>query len=43
MSKYAADFERLFIPIFEFMVDPSKINFEDSILNIIKNFIKKTG
>lgn len=43
MSKYASDFERLYMPIFEFMVEPSKINFEDSILMIIKNFIKKSG
>jgi hypothetical protein len=43
MTKYSGDFERLFMPIFEFMVDPTKINFEDSVLMIIKNFIKKTG
>jgi hypothetical protein len=43
MAKYSADFERLYMPIFEFMVDPTKINFEDNILMIIKNFIKKTG
>jgi len=42
MSKYSQDFEKLFMPIFEFMVDPSKITFEDSILTIIKNFIKRT-
>ena len=43
MKDYAADFERLYMPIFEFMVDPTKISFEDSILMIIKNFIRKTG
>jgi len=43
MEKYANDFERLYIPIFEFMVDPSKISFEDSILLILRNFIKRTG
>lgn len=43
MSKYAADFERLYMPIFEFMVDPTQISFEDNILLMIKNFIKKTG
>jgi hypothetical protein len=42
MNKYSADFEQLYIPIFEFMVDPSKITFEDSILIILKNFIQKT-
>jgi len=40
MSKFAADFEQLYKPIFEFMVNPSKIAFEDSILIILKNFIK---
>jgi hypothetical protein len=42
MARYASDFERLYMPIFEYMVDPTKINFEDSILMIIKNFIKRT-
>lgn len=41
MGKYAAQFEIAYMPIFEFMVDPSKITFEDSILCILKNFIKK--
>jgi hypothetical protein len=40
MARYAADFEQLYIPIFEFMVNPAKINFEDSILIILKNFIR---
>jgi len=43
MQKYSSDFEQAFIPIFEFMVEPSKINFEDNILIILKNFIRKTG
>ena len=42
MAKYANDFENLYMPIFEFMVDPSKIQFEDSILIILKNFMKQT-
>jgi hypothetical protein len=42
MEKYANDFEKLFMPIFEFMVEPNKIVFEDSILVIIQNFIKRT-
>jgi hypothetical protein len=43
MNKFSGQFEQMFMPIFEFMVDPTKINFEDSILMIIKNFIKKTN
>jgi len=43
MQKYASEFEKIYIPIFEFMVDPSQINFEDNILQILKNFIRKTG
>ena len=43
MQKYSSDFEQAFIPIFEFMVEPSKITFEDNILIILKNFIRKTG
>lgn len=31
------------MPIFEFMVDPTKITIEDDICIILKNFIKKTG
>jgi len=42
MQKYAADFEVVLMPIFEFMVDPTQINIEDNILTVIKNFIKKT-
>ena len=43
MSKYSFQYEEAYKPIFEFMVDPSKITFEDDILNILKNFIRKTG
>jgi len=43
MQRYAHEFENICIPIFEFMVDPTKINFEDNIMVILKNFIKKTG
>lgn len=43
MKKYSQQYEQAYIPIFEYMFDPSKINFEDDILMIIKNFIKKTG
>jgi len=43
MKKYSQHYEQAYIPIFEYMFDPTKINFEDDILMIIKNFIKKTG
>lgn len=43
MTKYSGDFEQAYIPIFEFMADPSRISFEDQILGILKNFIRKTG
>lgn len=43
MLKYAAQFEEIYKPIFEFMVDPTKIAVEDDILVILKNFIKKTS
>lgn len=43
MQKYSSQYEQAYIPIFEYMVDPSKISFEDDILIILKNFIKKTG
>jgi hypothetical protein len=43
MAKYSESYEEAYKPIFEFMVDPSKISFEDDILNILKNFVRKTG
>jgi hypothetical protein len=43
MTKYSESYEEAYKPIFEFMVDPSKISFEDDILNILKNFVRKTG
>ena len=43
MAKFSDSFEEAYKPIFEFMVDPSKISFEDDILNILKNFVRKTG
>jgi hypothetical protein len=43
MGKYSQQYEEVYKPIFEFMVDPSKITFEDDILNILKNFIRKTS
>lgn len=43
MQQYSNDFEQIFIPVFEYMADPTKITFEDDILVILKNFIKKTN
>jgi len=43
MTKYSADFEKLLCPIFEFMLEPKKISFEDNILVMIRNFIKRSG
>ena len=31
------------MPIFEYMIDPTKISFEDDICIILKNFIRKTN
>jgi len=31
------------MPLFEFMIDPSKISFEDDICMLIKNIIRKTS
>ena len=43
MVKHWQQYEVTLMPIFEFMVDPEKISFEDDIQIILKNFIKKTG
>jgi hypothetical protein len=43
MTKHSQSFEEVYKPIFEFMVEPSKISFEDDILHILKNFIRKTS
>ena len=43
MQAYSQDYEQIYVPIFEFMADPTKISVEDEILIILKNFIKKTG
>jgi len=43
MTKYSDSYEEAYKPIFEYMIDPTKINFEDDILIILKNFIRKTG
>jgi hypothetical protein len=43
MPKYAASIEEQLKPLFEFMVDPTKIEFEDDIVLTIKSIIKKTN
>jgi hypothetical protein len=43
MAQYSQSYEQAYIPIFRYMIDPTKITFEDDILTILKNFIKKTG
>lgn len=43
MLKYGHVYEQTLIPIFEYMVDPTKITFEDDICLILKNFIRKTN
>ena len=41
MPVYASPIEECLKPLFEFMVDPGKIEFEDDIVLTIKSFIKK--
>ena len=41
MPVYASPLEECLKPLFEFMVDPGKIEFEDDIVLTIKSFIKK--
>jgi len=43
MDKYSSQYEEAYKPIFEYMIDPTKISFEDDILIILKNFIRKTN
>lgn len=43
MEKYSSEYEEAYKPIFEYMIDPTKISFEDDILIILKNFIRKTN
>jgi hypothetical protein len=43
LPKYASAIEDSLKPLFEFMLDPSKIEFEDDIVLTIKSFIKKAG
>lgn len=43
MQKHGHIYEQTLIPIFEYMIDPTKISFEDDICLILKNFIRKTS
>ena len=43
MPHYAAVIEHEMKPLFEFMVNPQQIEFEDDIVLSLKSFIKKTG
>lgn len=41
MQQYSAQYEKALIPLFEFLATPEKIDFEDDLLLIVTNFIKK--
>ena len=43
MQKHGHIYEQTLMPIFDYMVDPEKISFEDDICLILKNFIRKTN
>jgi len=43
MPAYASPIEEQLKPLFEFMVDPSKIEFEEDIILTVRSFIKKTN
>lgn len=43
MPRYASELEHALKPLFEFIIDPSRIEFEDDIVLTLKSFIKKTG
>ena len=40
MRKHGPQYEQAYVPIFEYLIDPTKITFEDDILANIKNFIE---
>jgi hypothetical protein len=42
MPYYSNELEEILKPLFEYMADPSMIEFEDDVVLIIKTFIKKT-
>ena len=43
MPHYSQAIEESLKPLFEFMVDPSKVEFEDDIVLTIKSLIRKTS
>ena len=43
MPIYSAQIEDALKPLFEFMLDPRQIEFEDDIVLTLKSFIRKTG
>lgn len=43
MPRYALPIEEVLKPLFEFMVDPRQVEFEDDIVLTLKSMIKKTG
>ena len=42
MPKYVSQLEQILMPVYELMVDPTKITFEDDILILLKNFMRRT-
>jgi hypothetical protein len=43
MPRFAAQIENTMKPLFEYMADPSKVEFEDDIVLSVKSFLRKTG
>ena len=41
MPEFYSQIEESLKPLFEYMVDPQKIEFEDDIVLVLKSFIKK--
>jgi hypothetical protein len=41
VPQYQPQIEEALKPLFEFMVDPTKVEFEDDIVLVLKSFIKK--
>ena len=42
IPKYLDSIEKVLIPLFEYMEFPERIEFDDEILQIITNFMKRT-
>lgn len=43
MPRYAEPLEEALKPLYEFMVDPRQVEFEDDIVLTLKSFMRKTG